>query len=91
MEDLQINLENQVDEYFNPPLWIIKEELAPEINNLENTGIEIDKIINNNPKIDFNNWLKYSNLDFNSDIEKEYLSIYQSTGLTNSSETIPLI
>ncbi|MGV0927575.1 NACHT domain-containing protein [Empedobacter sp. ULE_I145] len=88
VEDLQINLENQVDEYFNPPLWIIKDELAPEINNLENTGIEIDKIINNNPKIDFNNWLKYSNLDFNSDIEKEYLSIYQSTGLTNSSETI---
>ncbi|WP_291047621.1 NACHT domain-containing protein [Empedobacter sp. UBA1574] len=88
VEDLQNHLENQVDEYFNPPLWIIKEELAPEINNLENTGIEIDKIIDNNPKIDFNNWLKYSNLDFNSDIEKEYLSIYQSTGLTNSSETI---
>ncbi len=87
-EDLQTNLENQVEEYFNPPSWIIKEELAPEINNLENTAIEIDKIINNNPEIDFNNWLKYNNLDFNSDIEKEYLSIYQSTGLTNSSETI---
>lgn len=87
-EDLHTNLENQVDEYFNPPSWIIKEELAPEIYNLENIGIEIDKIIDNNPKIDFSNWLKYDNLDFNSDIEKEYLSIYQSTGLTNSSETI---
>ncbi|ALU28148.1 NACHT domain-containing protein [Myroides odoratimimus] len=88
VEDLQTNLENQVDEYFNPPLWIIKEELAPEINNLKNIGIEIDQIIDNNPKIDFNNWLKYNNIDFNSDIEKEYLSIYQSTGLINSSETI---
>ncbi|REC45186.1 NACHT domain-containing protein [Chryseobacterium sp. 5_R23647] len=88
VEDLQNNLENQVDEYFNPQLWIIKEELTPEINNFKNIGFEIDKIIDSNPKIDFNNWLKYNNLDFTSDIEKEYLSIYQSTGLTNSSETI---
>lgn len=88
VEDWQTNLENQVDEYFNPPLWIIKEELAPEINNLENIGIEIDQIIDNQPKIDFNNWLKYNNFDLNSDIEKEYLAIYQNTELTNSSETI---
>lgn len=87
-EDLQTNLENQIEEYFNPPLWIIKEELAPEINNLENIGIEIDKIIDNSPKIDFNNWLIYNNLDFSENTEKEYLSIYQSTGLTNSSATI---
>jgi len=87
-EDLQTNFENEVDEYFNPPSWIIKEELAPEIGTLENVSIAINKIIDNNPKIDFNNWLKYNNFDFNENTEKEYLSIYQSTGLTNSSETI---
>lgn len=87
-EDLQSHLESQIDEYFNPPLWIIKEELVSEIDSSNNIQDEIDKIVNEEPKIDFSNWLLYNNLDFNSDIENECLAIYQSTALTNSSQTI---
>lgn len=88
VEDLQVSLENQIDEYFNPPLWIIKEELVSEIDSSKDIQNEIDTIINKEPKIDFSNWLIYDNLDFNSDIENEYCTIYQSTALTNSSQTI---
>ncbi|MDD7885055.1 hypothetical protein [Flavivirga sp. 57AJ16] len=88
IEDLQSSLESQVDEYFNPPLWVIKEELAPEIDNSKDIQDEINKMVSKDPKIDFNNWLIYNNLDFDSEIVNEYLSIYQSTALTNSSKTI---
>jgi hypothetical protein len=88
IEDLLTILESEVDEYFNPPLWIIKEELAPEIDNLKNIQKEIDRLVSKEPKIDFNNWLQYNSLDFNSDIENVYLSINQYTSLTNSSKTV---
>lgn len=88
IEDLQTNLESEVDEYFNPPLWIIKEELAPEIDSSKDIQKEIDKIVTKDPKIDFNNWLKYNNVDFDEDVENEYLAINQYTSLTNSSKTV---
>lgn len=87
-EELQRDIENQIDEYFNPPLWVIKEELVSEIDTSNDLQDEIDRIVNTEPEIDFKNWLLYHDLDFNIKTEKEYLAIYQSTGLTNSSETI---
>lgn len=86
-EYLHTSLESQVDDYFNPPLWIIKEELAPEID-LKDIQDEINVLICKEPEIDFNNWLFYNNLDFNLDDKCEYLAIYQSTALTNSTKTI---
>lgn len=88
IEDLKTNLESEVDEYFNPPLWVIKEGLSPEIDSSKDIQKEIDRIVNKDPKIDFNKWLNYNNLDFNSDIDNEYLSINQYTALTNSSKTV---
>jgi hypothetical protein len=88
IEDLQTNLESEVDEYFNPPLWIIKEELAPEIDSSKDIQKELDRIVTTDPKIDFNNWLKYNNVDFDEDVENEYLAINQYTSLTNSSKTV---
>ncbi|MDD5151193.1 MAG: hypothetical protein PHC28_12085 [Flavobacterium sp.] len=88
IEDLQINLESEVDEYFNPPLWVIKDGLAPEIDSSKDIQKEINRIVSKEPKIDFNNWLIYNNLDFDSEIENEYLAINQYTSLINSSKTI---
>lgn len=88
IEDFLANIERQINEYFNPPLWIIKEELALEIDNLKNIQKQINKIVNKEPKIDFRNWLYFTNFDFNSEIENEYLSINQYTSLTNSSKTV---
>jgi hypothetical protein len=88
IEDLKINLENQFDDYFNPPVWIIKEELAPEIDASKDIQDEINKIVIKEPKINFNNWLSFNNYDFNLDSENEFLAIYQNTALTNSSKTI---
>lgn len=88
IEDMKIDLESHFDDYFDPPLWIIKEELAPEIDNSNDIQVEINKIVTKEPEIDFNNWLTFNNLDFNLDIENEFLAIYQYTALTNSSKTI---
>lgn len=88
VEDLHVSLENQIDEFFNPPLWIINEELASEIDSSKDIQNEIDTIINKEPTIEFKNWIVYNNYDFSSDIQNEYLAIYQSTALTNSSQTI---
>lgn len=88
IEDLQTNLESVVDEYFNPPLWVIKEELAPEIDNTNDIQNEINRIVSQDPKINFNDWLKYNSIDFDLDIENKYLAINQYTALTNSSKTV---
>lgn len=88
MEDFLAETERQIDEYFNPPAWIIKEELAPEINNLKNIQNEINEIVNQEPKINFSNWLSLSNSDFDLEDKNEYLCINQYTSLTNSSKTV---
>lgn len=88
IEDMKIDLESQFDDYFDPPLWIIKEELAPEIYDSNDIQAVIIKVVTKEPEIDFNNWLTFNNHDFNLDIENEFLAIYQYTVLTNSSKTI---
>lgn len=88
IDDLNNNLENEIDEYFNPPSWIIKEVLSPEINTLNDISTEINNAIDHEPKIDFNNWLSFDDSDFNITRENKYLALYNSTGLENSSETI---
>lgn len=88
IDDLNNNLENEIDEYFAPTSWIIKEDLSPEINILNNISTEINNAIDYEPKIDFNNWLSFDNRDFNITHENKYLALYNSTSLENSSETI---
>lgn len=88
IDDIQIEPESEFDEYFNPQLWVIKEELSPEIDNSNDIQSEINKIVTDEPKVNFKNWLNFNNSDFNLEDKNDYLAIYQYTGLKNSSETI---
>ncbi|WP_394773117.1 hypothetical protein, partial [Flavobacterium sp.] len=74
IDDIQIEFENEFDEYFDPQLWIIKEELSPEIDNPKDIQSEINQIVINEPKINFKNWLNFSNTDFNLEDKNNYLA-----------------
>lgn len=88
-EDFSIDIESQVDDFFNPPNWMINETLTPELSKKEEISEEIVRIVNTEPSLDFEKWLLFDGVSFGpSNTNKIGLAIYNNTTLSNSSKTI---
>lgn len=88
-EDFENELENQVDEMFNPTRWIMPETLSYELPNIIDIQNEIEEIVNNQPKIDFSKWIFFEKEDF--DFLKSHnigSTLYNYTSIFNSTKTI---
>lgn len=75
------------EDYF--PNWIIKGKLVGEIENDEDVESFIKSTINNEPNLDFNEWINYKLSDFyNSADESDFVALYNSTTVHDSNEYV---
>lgn len=88
-EDFENEFENQIDEIFNPPKWIIPEILSPELPNIQDIEKEIEEIVNSQNKLDFSKWVFFKNDSFDF-LENGQIGclLYNYTNLLNSTRTV---
>ncbi|WP_286911866.1 hypothetical protein [Flavobacterium sp. UBA4197] len=88
-EDFDNDFENRVDSYFNPPKWMIREVLAPELPDDKDIAESVQVAVDNEPILNFKDWIYYdrSDFDFLTD-ERPGSVLYNYTGLYNSTKTI---
>jgi len=80
----------KVEDFFNPPTWMINQTLTPELPERDEIFEEITKIINTKPLLDFGKWLFFDDMKYNdsSNTNINGIAIYNNTVLSNSSKTI---
>ncbi len=65
--------------------WIIKEPLAPEMQNIGTADEQIKTAVESEPAVDFNNWVHFSDQELRSDgSEKDWLAIFNYTTVHDS-------
>jgi hypothetical protein len=65
--------------------WIVKEPLAPEMQELATTDEQVTVAVESEPVIDFNNWVQFSDKDLRSEgTDKEWLALFNYTRVHDS-------
>lgn len=73
----------------NEENWIIKEPLAPEMQELGTPDEQIKFSVESEPIIDFNNWILFNDKDFHDEgTEKDWLALFNYTKVHDSKSYI---
>ncbi|WDO12353.1 hypothetical protein MH928_13590 [Flavobacterium sp. WW92] len=88
-EDFDNDFESRVDTFFNPAKWLISDVLAPELSDGKDIAGSIQAAVDNEPTINFADWIYYNRSDFDFLKEGQRGSaLYNYTALYNSTKTI---
>ena len=90
-EDIDNDFEKKVDSYFDPPKWLICDVLAPELelSNDRDLSKSIQVAVENEPILNFEDWIYYDRSHFDFLAEGRLGSaLYNYTSLYNSTKTI---
>lgn len=69
--------------------WIVKEPLAPEMQEQGTPDEQVKVAVESEPIIDFNNWIHFSDKDFRSEGNgKEWLALFNNTSVHDSKSYI---
>jgi hemerythrin-like domain-containing protein len=69
--------------------WIVKEPLAPEMQELGTPDEQVKVAVESEPVIDFNNWIHFNDKDLRSDgSDKEWLALFNYTKVHDSKSYI---